>query len=165
MTRLRKMMLEELERRNYSQGTTRCYLRAIAEFARYFHRSPDGQVWPACATCLASRSDTLSGLSRSPLALGNRAWALCLVGSCNHAFRTAAVILVSGVQRSLRPLPIQRTWAPVPKDTSGRCRPVNSDKRKPVCTTTNNKAWSRRPNQVLWSGAASNASTSERFRK
>jgi site-specific recombinase XerD len=41
MTRLRKMMLEELERRNYSQGTTRCYLRAIAEFARYFHRSPD----------------------------------------------------------------------------------------------------------------------------
>ena len=41
MTRLRKMMLEELERRNYSQGTTRCYLRAVADFAQYFHRSPD----------------------------------------------------------------------------------------------------------------------------
>ena len=41
MTRLRKIMLEELERRNYSEGTTRCYLRAVADFARYFHRPPD----------------------------------------------------------------------------------------------------------------------------
>jgi site-specific recombinase XerD len=41
MTRLRKMMLEELERRNYSQATTRCSLRAVADFARYFRRSPD----------------------------------------------------------------------------------------------------------------------------
>jgi hypothetical protein len=40
MTRLRKMMLEELERRNYSLGATRCYLRAVVDFARYFHRSP-----------------------------------------------------------------------------------------------------------------------------
>ena len=41
MTRLRKIMLEELERRNYTEGTTRCYLRAVADFARYFHRPPD----------------------------------------------------------------------------------------------------------------------------
>lgn len=41
MTRLRKMMLEELERRNYSQGTRRIYLRTIEQFARHFHQSPD----------------------------------------------------------------------------------------------------------------------------
>jgi site-specific recombinase XerD len=35
------MMLEELQRRNYSQETTRAYLRTIREFAAYFHRSPD----------------------------------------------------------------------------------------------------------------------------
>src|ERR1700686_1972814 len=34
-------MLEELERRNYSQSTARAYLMTIKDFARYFHRSPD----------------------------------------------------------------------------------------------------------------------------
>jgi integrase/recombinase XerD len=34
-------MLEELERRNYTQSTTRAYLRTIEDFARYFKRSPD----------------------------------------------------------------------------------------------------------------------------
>ena len=41
MTHLRKMMLEELQRRNYTQSTTRAYLRAIDDLARHFHRPPD----------------------------------------------------------------------------------------------------------------------------
>jgi len=41
MTHLRKMMLEELERRNYAQTTTRLYLQTIEDFARYFKRPPD----------------------------------------------------------------------------------------------------------------------------
>ena len=41
MTRLRRMMLEELERRNYSQHTTRYYIRTVEDFARHFHRPPD----------------------------------------------------------------------------------------------------------------------------
>ena len=45
MTHLRKQMLEELERRNYSETTTRAYLRTIEDLAKYFHRPPD-QVTP-----------------------------------------------------------------------------------------------------------------------
>jgi site-specific recombinase XerD len=41
VTKLRKMVLEELERRNYSQATARAYVGAIGRFAVYFHRSPD----------------------------------------------------------------------------------------------------------------------------
>ncbi len=35
------MMLEELQRRNYSKNTTRYYIRAVEDFARRFHRPPD----------------------------------------------------------------------------------------------------------------------------
>ena len=41
MTHLRKMMLEELQRRNYSQHTTRYYIRTVEDFARRFNLPPD----------------------------------------------------------------------------------------------------------------------------
>ena len=41
MTHLRKLMLEELQRRNYSQHTTRYYIRTVEDFARRFDRPPD----------------------------------------------------------------------------------------------------------------------------
>ena len=41
VTHLRKLMLDELQRRNYAQNTVRAYIHAVEDFARYFRRSPD----------------------------------------------------------------------------------------------------------------------------
>jgi site-specific recombinase XerD len=35
------MMLDELQRRNYSANTVQSYVHAVEEFAKYFHRSPE----------------------------------------------------------------------------------------------------------------------------
>ena len=55
MTRLRKMMLEELQRRNYSAITTRNYLRVVTEFAKYFGKSSD-KLGPQRTSNLSSLS-------------------------------------------------------------------------------------------------------------
>ncbi len=41
MTHLRKMMLEELQRRNFAKTTVQYYLQAVEEFAAYFGKPPD----------------------------------------------------------------------------------------------------------------------------
>src|ERR1700687_1845403 len=41
VTRLRKMMLEELQRLNYSDETIRSYIHTVEDFARRFNCSPD----------------------------------------------------------------------------------------------------------------------------
>ena len=41
MTELRQRMLDELQRRNFSPETIRSYIRAVRDFAAYFHKPPD----------------------------------------------------------------------------------------------------------------------------
>ena len=41
MTQLRTIMLEELQRRNFSQTTVKTYLKIVEDFACHFHRPPD----------------------------------------------------------------------------------------------------------------------------
>ena len=41
MTYLRRMMLEELRRRNYAESTIDAYIRTVEHFSKHFHRPPD----------------------------------------------------------------------------------------------------------------------------
>jgi integrase/recombinase XerD len=41
VTHLRKMMLEELQRRNYAKSTISSYIRIVEDFSRRFNRAPD----------------------------------------------------------------------------------------------------------------------------
>ena len=112
MTRLRQMMLEELERRNYSQGTIRCYLRAVTDFARYFHRSPD-QLRP-------------EHVREYQAVFVPRAQAGC--EQCDAAVGRATLLLPQDPQEALddgrNPLP-QEGASPAHRSQPGRSRPAH----------------------------------------
>ena len=80
--------------------------------------------------------------------------------SFSHALSTVLVSRTNGVRRSLRPLPSTCTLAPVESVMSAQVSAASSEIRSPAWIVSTNIAWSRRPVQVVWSHAASRASTS-----
>jgi hypothetical protein len=80
-------MQEDLRLRNFSQRTIRHYIHTVAEFARYFHRSPD-QLGPEHVRTfllyLLNERKLAWGVSvpSSPLARGWVGVGLCRHGCC-----------------------------------------------------------------------------------
>ena len=105
MTRLRRMMLEELQRRNYSTKTIPYYLQAVADFARHLagHRTSWG-------------STSFAATRRTCCAIASWRWGLC------WACRRAAVLLQQDFEAPLAthryPVPQART--PPARDPDGR---------------------------------------------
>ena len=86
MTRLRKMMLEELQRRNFSQHTIRYYIHTVEDFTRHFNRAPDrlrevlrsGNVVISITTCITHDHIPWEGvIIRARIALLPRKEAKC----------------------------------------------------------------------------------------
>lgn len=69
MTHLRKMMLEDLQRRNYSQDTIRSYIHTVEDFSQRFNRPPD-RLGPRHIREIPSRAvseaKTVAGYSNDP---------------------------------------------------------------------------------------------------
>ncbi len=132
-----------------------------------FLLASDGQVRAARAAWWAIRCWSASRLRGLPCRVGNSGSVGLPARSVSQTRRTATVPVpaVSGMMRSLRPLPWQLTCAPTPRWTSAQVSAVSSEARRPVWAASRSRAWSRRPVQVVGSGLASSASTSSSVRK
>jgi hypothetical protein len=94
-----------------------------------------GHAAAAAGRYLLSRSATASRLSVHRC-VGNSGSPDAARRSVIHWWSSRAVVRVSGVQRCLRPLPVQRRWAPLPSYASRQVNEVSSDTRSPVWTAT-----------------------------
>lgn len=74
MTHLRKIMLEELQRRHYSEATTHYYIRHVERFARYFHCSPDRLLCSTRRSSTAGRTRNIHGSGIAPTVALSPLW-------------------------------------------------------------------------------------------
>ena len=96
----------------------------------------EGQACAAVATCVARRCAMASRLSGRPVRVGKTGASGTPTRSVSHVRRAAAIGLVSGVIRCLRPFPRQLTCGPRARCRSTLLRPVSSETRRPVWTAS-----------------------------
>ncbi len=110
MTHLRKKMLEELERRNYSASTVRCYLGVVEDFARYFQQAPDrlgpdqmrsyqAHLFRDCKLADNTVSQRLAALRFFYLKTLRRSWNLSLTPYPKRARRLPSILSQEEVAR------------------------------------------------------------------
>lgn len=123
MNQLRKAMLEELQCRNLSPITTRTYLRAVEEFARYHQKSPD-QLGPEHIRQYqvhlfrdrklgsVAVAQQLSALRFFFLHTLKRPWMLEGIAHPKHPFRLPEVLSREEVERLIQGArsPLHRLW-------------------------------------------------------
>jgi hypothetical protein len=76
VTHLRRIMLEELERRNYAPGTIRCYIRTVEHYAQHFRCPPDRLGPSTSAGIRRFISQVEAGAEHSRAAAGSSAFLL-----------------------------------------------------------------------------------------
>src|SRR5690348_15852527 len=121
-----------------------------------------GQEAEAVAAWILMRSATASVLIflAVPRAVNTKLLGAAGFSRC-HCRSPVTAGALSGVRRSFRPLPCQRTWAPGrARDRSSQVRAVTSHTRGPLVSMGSIRRRSRRPVQVAGSGAASRSSAS-----
>jgi hypothetical protein len=96
-----------------------------------------GQLRLAVAACLATKRATASRLSARPRLVGNSGASGSPARSRIQARRMSSVCWVSGVMRSLRPLPSVWTCGAAVRLTSRQGSAVSSETRNTVWTASN----------------------------
>ncbi len=114
MTHLRKMMLEELQRRHYSEATTRRYIRFIERFAQHFHCSPD-RLGPRHIREYQAQLFTMRKLAPGSVTVLHRSWPRRHEITRPHTALSAAserlAMCVSVTPRHLLPVPADAHFA------------------------------------------------------
>src|SRR5271156_356813 len=88
MTRLRKMMLEELQRLNYAETTIRYYIRTVEDFARRFNRPPD-RLGPRHIRDYQAELFQKRKLSSGTVAIRLAAWRFCYIKTLKKTWNIA----------------------------------------------------------------------------
>src|SRR5680860_1340597 len=106
-----------------TEVSTPAWSRDMAQLCRrtcgwIFLPARDGHRCAAVAAWVLTLSAMASRLSRRPVRVGNSGSPAPPVRSLSQAARSVATGAVRGTARCLRPLPSQRTFAPVPRVTS-----------------------------------------------